>query len=328
MKRTAMCIATAIVAAMVAVMLAGCSSQSSTSASASAASSASASAEQSQAEIIAELNEALANVPAYKSVTVTEEDETTLFADEITADDSSASSASIEAASSESAASSAAAEEAGAEADVLKSKTVYQFDASGDKLKTSMTGEIGDIKIQFFSDGDDAVCVTDGPVYSGTTEQFELSHFAGIDTYLMETIGDPNVLIDCAANAEKLESHGLTYYMLTLDPEKYIASDEILTMMADSGESVREAFFTIGFEEDGSIASMDLAITYETFKNWKGLMFSDYDSTVIDSMPEADKTYEEMEADSQAKIDALYDELEMTDDIEGETDSSGTAELK
>ena len=54
-------------------------------------------------------------------------------------------------------------------------------------------------------------------------------------------------------------------------------------------------------------------------------MFSDYDSTVIDPMPEADKTYEEMEEDMAKKIDALYEEL---DTAEGSAGSSEVAEVR
>lgn len=323
MKRISLYITATIVAALAIVVLAGCSSQSASSTSASAASSISASttSAQSQDEIIAELKDALANAPAYKSVTVTESLETTFMVDdEAAAGDSSASAASSEVSSSASATSSAAADEPSAEPEVIEAKSVYKFDASGDKLKTCMTGEIGDYKIQYFSDGNDAVCVTDGPVYSGTTEQFGMTYAAGVDAYIANEVGDLNALIDCAASVEKMESNGLTFYMLTLDPKKYIASDEILTLMADSGTPVKEAFFTIGFEEDGSIASMDLAVTYEKSKNWRGLMFSDYDSTVIDPMPEANKTYEEMEEDMTMKVDALYEGLDTAESAAGSSE--------
>ena len=328
MKRISLYITATIVAALAIVVLAGCNSQPASSTSASAASSISASttSAQSQDEIIAELKDALANAPAYKSVTVTEEMESIFMADdESAASGSSASAASSESSSSESATSSAAADGSSSEPEVIEVKSVYKFDASGDKLKTCMTGEIGDYKIQYFSDGNDAVCVTDGPVYSGTTEQFGMTYAAGVDAYIANEVGDLNALIDCAASVEKMESKGLTFYALMLDSEKYIASDEILTLMAESGTPVKVAFFTIGFEEDGSIASIDLAVTYDKSKNTRGLMFSDYDSTVIDPMPEADKTYEEMEEDMTKKVDALYEEL---DTVEGSAGSSEAADVK
>lgn len=328
MKRISLYITATIVAALAIVVLAGCNSQPASSTSASAASSISASttSAQSQDEIIAELKDALANAPAYKSVTVTESLETTFMVDdEAAAGDSSASAASSEVSSSASATSSAAADEPSAEPEVIEVKSVYKFDASGDKLKTCMTGEIGDYKIQYFSDGNDAVCVTDGPVYSGTTEQFGMTYAAGVDAYIANEVGDLNALIDCAASVEKMESKGLTFYALMLDSEKYIASDEILTLMAESGTPVKVAFFTIGFEKDGSIASMDLTVTYEKSKNWRGLVFSDYDSTVIDPMPEANKTYEEMEEDMTMKVDALYEGL---DTVESEAGSSEVADVR
>ena len=194
--------------------------------------------------------------------------------------------------------------------EIIAGKTIYKFDASGDTLKTSAEAEIGDIKLTYFTDGDNAVCVTDGPVYSGTTEQFELSYAAGIDEYIAEEVGDFDTIINCVATVEKTESNGLTAYALKLDPEKYIASDEILTLMAQSGSPVTEAIITISFEEDGSIAAINKAISYEDSSVWTGLMFKDYDSTVIDPMPEATRTYEDMEEDMELKLDALYKQLE------------------
>lgn len=315
MKRVSVIIAAVLSVALMVFVMAGCSGQpaSSASASSSASSSASAASAQSQDEIIAELKAALANAPAYKSVTITEEMETTSTGDTGTSAESSSASTS-----------SAASEES----NTIKAATVYKFDMSGDKLKTSLEAELDDVKLQYFTDGDDAVIVTDGPVYSGTAEQFGLTHTGGVDAYLKGTIGDFDTLVNCVASAEKLESNGLTFYMLTLDPAKYIASDEILTLMADNGEAVKEALYTIGFEEDGSLATIDEAITYEGFKTWTGLTFSDYDSTVIDPMPKADKTYDEMEEDIAAKLAELSDELDATGDLSGEAVSSAAAEAK
>lgn len=322
MKRMTLVIVAALAAALAVFAIAGCSSQSASSASTSGSTSASAASEQSQEEIIAELKGAIANAPAYKSVTITVgESSTVTDKAEAAEDDSSESAASSEAASSES----AAADDADTEYEAIEAKTVYKFDASGETLKTSMVAEIEGITLQYFTDGDAAVFVSDGPVYSGTTEQFDLAHTNGVETFLVEEIGDLNTLVDCAAEAEKMESNGMTFYLLTLDPEKYIASDEILQIMADAGSPVKEASLTIGFEEDGSIASIDLATTYDDVKVWKGLMFSDYDNTAIDPMPEADKTYEEMEADTQAKLDALAAELEEAESAEA---SSEAAEAK
>ena len=57
------------------------------------------------------------------------------------------------------------------------------------------------------------------------------------------------------------------------------------------------------------------------------LLFSDYDSTVIDPMPAADKTYEDMEDDMQEKLDAFEEELESDEGSEEEA-SSASAEAK
>ena len=53
---------------------------------------------------------------------------------------------------------------------------------------------------------------------------------------------------------------------------------------------------------------------------------SDFDSTVIDPMPEAEKTYEEMEADINEKLESFEEELEMTDEYLDE--ASDAAEVK
>ena len=129
-----------------------------------------------------------------------------------------------------------------------------------------------------------------------------------------------NTCIDCFDTVVKEQQGDVTVYTVTLDPEKYMASDEILTLMAESGTPVKEAFFTIGFEEDGCIASIDLAVTYDKSKNWRGLVFSDYDSTVIDPMPEANKTYEEMEEDMTMKVDALYEGLDTAESAAGSSE--------
>ena len=284
MKRITSIIVTALVAALAACALAGCGGQSASSSasasdSGSGSASASAEAEQSQDELTAELKDALANVPAYKSVTIEAEDSTVSEGD----------------------------------GEAVTATTVYKFDASGEALKTSAEIEIMDVKLAYYTDGDNAVCVTDGPVYSGTVEQFELTYAAGAEAYLKDAIGDFDTLIDCAAQVEKMESNGLTFYMLTLDPEKYIASDEALKLLAEYGSPVKEAFFTIGFEEDGSIASLDLAVSYEDSQKLTNLMLKDYDSTTIDPMPEATRTFEDMEEDMQLKYDALYAQLDASE---------------
>ena len=49
--------------------------------------------------------------------------------------------------------------------------------------------------------------------------------------------------------------------MMTLDPQKYIDSDEALRILVDSGTKVEGAVVTVGFEEDGSIVSIDEAVS-------------------------------------------------------------------
>ena len=132
MKRTTICIIAALSAMLAIGAMAGCSSQPASSASASGESSASASAsEKSPVDILAELKDSLENVPAYKSVTMTEEMTTWTNEDEDAEESSSASAESSGAASSKSAASNPT-------EDILEATTIYKFDASGDKMKTSM----------------------------------------------------------------------------------------------------------------------------------------------------------------------------------------------
>lgn len=309
MKRTGLYVTAAIVAALSLGMMAGCSSQPASSANASSASaSASAAAQKSQDEIIAELKDAVAKAPEYKSVTITEQDRSWLNSHAEAAGSGSSAAASSESTADE----------------TIEAKVVYKFDASGDTLKTSSAFEMQDIAMQYFTDGDKAVCVTDGPVYSGTPEQFGLTHAAGAEALIEGTIGDLESLINCTSSVTQVQADGVTTYELTLDPEKYIESDEILKMMADSNDPITEARITVGFDKDGRIVSMSNTSVFTTVTSVKTLDLSDYDSTVVDPMPEATRTYEEMEADMQAKIDTWIAESEEAD---GET-ASAPAELK
>ena len=327
MKRITMCVAAALVAALAAGTMAGCGSQPAASASgsgsasassASGSASASAVAEQSQDEIIAELKGALKNVPKFKSVTVTEDSISTLSN---VADATETSSS--EAASS----SSAAAEEAGAESDSIAARTVYKFDESGDTVRTSMTGEIEDITLQYFTEGDNAVCVTDGPVYSGTVEQFDLPHAAGSKAYLSSATGDLDTIVECIATATKSQQDGMTVYELTLDPAKRIASDEVFQILADNGDPILSESVIVGFDEKGYLVWANEKREFQDTTAEKNLMLSDFDSTVVDPMPEADKTYEEMEADIDEKYEALFAEWEAAESAEGAV-SSEAAEVK
>lgn len=191
-----------------------------------------------------------------------------------------------------------------------------------------MVGEIDDIAIRYCSDGDDAVCVTDGPVYSGTTEQFDQSHFAGVEAYLEGAVGDLNTIADCVGSVAKEQQDGLTAYTLTLDPEKYMASDEILTMMKEYGDPVVSAVFTLGFDGEGHLASIHEVVEYAKSIADRTYTLSDFDSTTVDPMPAADKTFEEMEADINEKYEALEDELDATSEYQDEAASSDAAEAK
>ena len=301
MKRNTICITAALAAALAVGALVGCSGQStSASASASAASesaSASATAEQSSEELVAEFKAAAESVPDYKSVTINVEESSTV-----------------------------AGSEAG-EDDAIAGTTVYKFDETGDTLKTSVDAEVAGIKLKYITDGDEAVFVSDGPIYSGTVEQFDIPSAAGPGAYLDSAIGPLDTLAACASSVEKLESHGLVFYTLTLDPEKYIASDEALKLLADAGSPVTEALVTVGFDEDGSICSIDKKVAYSDITAVRNLVFSDYGATTVEDLPAADKTYEEMEADMQEKLDALSSELDLTDDSES-AESSSAAEAK
>ena len=291
MKRTTVYIVLALAAALAMGAMAGCGNQSASSS--SAADSGSATAEQTQEEIIAEFKDIIANKPTYKSVTVNE----------------------LVKASYE-------AEDANEEDGTIEAATVYQFDASGDKLKTSMTGEVDGITVKYFSVGDDAVFVSDGPVYSGTTEQFDLSHFGGVEEYLTESLGDLNTIVECVDTAAKEQEGDVTVYTLTIDPEKFMAADEILTMLKEDGDAIVSEVYTFGVDQEGRIVSATEAREFEKkHRSDVEITLSEFDSTVIDPMPEADKTYEDLEADEAAKYETLIKEIEGDEALESAVNS-------
>lgn len=281
MKRAATLIATALSLALATGALVGCGGQQS---SMPAEPEASAEAtEQSQEELLTEFQEMMTRVPVCKSVTVTAEESSVFKKDNN---------------------------------DTVSAKTVYKFDESGVRIRTSSETEIEGIKMAYYTDGDDAVFVTDGPIYSGTTEQFGLNYTDGVHTYLKDIIGEPGVLADCATKVEKLESEGLTFYTLTLDIDKYTATDEALKALADSGMPLTEAVISVGFNDDGSICSLDKKLEYEDIIALWNLGLSDHDNTVVDPMPEATKTYEEMEADMAEKFEEAFEDEEPATDAE------------
>ncbi len=292
MKRMVAGVKAALVVAMALMAFAGCSGNAASSAStqASGASSASASSAsssaQSTSELAAELKAAIANAPAFKSVTVTVESGAVFVSK--TAEESASSASSAEDPQSES----------------LEGTTVYKFDASGDVIKTSAVAQFADTEFKSFTEGENAVFVADGSAYAGTAEQYNMTHAKGFEAFLLSTIGDLPTLVDCAAEIEKTQANGYTFYLVKLDPESYIASDEALKFMANEGDSVKEALLAVSFNEDGSFASIDLGINYEKDHAVSNhLVFSDYDNTVVDPMPAADKTFEDWRAEITAELE-------------------------
>ena len=306
MKRVSAIIVATLIATLAICVVAGCSGQS---ASSSAA-------KQTPEEIIAELKGAIANQPEFKSVTLTEVSISTFKNAATTEGGASGEAASSKAASSEAASSESAAAEDPVDANAIKSKTVVKFDESGEALKTDAIYEIEDIKLEYYSDGDKAVCVTDGPVYSGTTEQFDQPQFAGFEACFYGAVGDLNTCIDCFDTVVKEQQGDVTVYTVTLDPEKYMASDEILTMMKDAGDPVLSAVFTFSIDKDGRLVSLNRVVDYNVSSIDVTHALSDFDSTVIGPMPEADKTYEEMESDINVKFEQLAAELDVTDEYQ------------
>jgi hypothetical protein len=191
-----------------------------------------------------------------------------------------------------------------------ESKTVYKFDASGDKLKTCATFEEDGAKAQYFTDGDAAVCVTDEGTYGGTVEQFELTQANGVDALIKDTFGDSSTIFDCATKVTQDTAEGYTTYEITLDPDKYTVADETIQFLIDPDSPLTEAVASYVVDADGHIVSMGATLAFTDSTIIKTMNFSGFDSTTVDPMPKADKTFEEMEADVQAELDALYDELD------------------
>ena len=125
-----------------------------------------------------------------------------------------------------------------------------------------------------------------------------------------------NTCIDCFDTVVKEQQGDVTVYTVTLDPEKYMASDEILTMMKDAGDPVLSAVFTFSIDKDGRLVSLNRVVDYNVSSIDVTHTLSDFDSTVIGPMPEADKTYEEMESDINVKFEQLAAELDVTDEYQ------------
>jgi hypothetical protein len=187
--------------------------------------------------------------------------------------------------------------------ETIDQQATYKFDESGETPKSSIEVSISDVQLSYYIDGNDVACVTDGPVYSGTVEEFGLETSTTPESYLEQVIGKRGSLADCAATIEKLETSVMDIFVVTLDPQALIASDETLQMLADSGSPVKAAKTSVGFDKEGNIASIDSTIDYGTSTIERHLLFSDYNATTIDPMPEATATYEQMMADEDAKLE-------------------------
>ena len=61
---------------------------------------------------------------------------------------------------------------------------------------------------------------------------------------------------------------------------------------------------------------------YSTVIAQRAVTLSDFDSTVVDPMPEADRTYSQMEEDEQLKLDAFAKQIEGEDEAENAESSS------
>lgn len=293
MKRKTMFIVMALIAILTVGALAGCG-QNASSESLPAQNASSETKEQSKDEVIAELKSTVANAPEFKSVTVNETTAWTYT------------------------------DEESAKPETIQATGVYKFDMSGDQPRESITAEYGGEKLQYFTDGKNAVFVSDGTAYSGTAEQFGAQDYSGFDTYIKHVIGDLDAIVGCTTSAQKVDADGLNVYAFTLDPQKYIASDPTLTVLADAGHPVKEALLTIGLNKDGNVVSMNMVVGFEDSGLVETLEFSDFGNTFVDPTPEATKTYEEMDEDRQREIEQLIKTLDAYDASAGEASPKAT----
>lgn len=303
-----------LAATMAVATLAGCSGSGQPSSSTSDPSGSPGASSQAQNEFKAELKALIADAPAFKSVTITEEGDTSISPEPAAGNSSAASSASGTSSTSAATSSNAASGNANLPADAgettISSKTIYKFDESKPAIKTSSVADIDGIEIKYVSDGDQAVMVTDKAVYSGTTAQFDQSWFKGSKAYLTDTIGDLGKLVDCADKIEKKDAGGGgTLYVLTLDPKAYTAQDPYLSLVQESPNPVESATLEIGFDKDGYITSTVLDTVFAQSQTSIRLALADFDKTTVEEMPQATGTYEDMQNDVQKKLGEFADEL-------------------
>lgn len=279
MKRVAMYIVTVFAVALAVGALAGCG-QNASSGQSSASNAQPAASKQSKDEVISDLKSTEQNAPEFKSVTVNERTAWNYTNDST------------------------------GKPETTQFSGVYKFDLSSDQPKESITAEYGGQKLQFFTDGKTAVFVSDGNAYSGTPRQFGAEDYSGFDTFVKHVVGDLETVVGCAASAEKAESSGPACYMLTLDPEKYMASDGALTMLKEEGYPVKAATLTIALNESGNIGLMSLIVDFEGSSIEETLEFSDFNSTEVEPTPKATKTYEEMDEGMRSQIQEMMKELD------------------
>ena len=221
--------------------------------------------------MLSELKEAIANAPAFTSVTVTVNSATTFVPED------------------------------GGEPDTIEGTAVYKFDEGG-TLRSSTQSESYGIAMDYYTDGDQAVLVSDGKAYGGTTKQFDLVQSKGSKACLVDTTGDLEMLLTVASGVQKEQSGADTVYSLVLDVDRYTESDEGLSTMAQLGSKVQDATASITFDADGYIVAVDQATDYSSFSTKTNVTLSDFDATVVDPMPEATATYDEMLADTLPSV--------------------------
>ena len=286
MKRSNIYIASALSAALALGAVVGCGNQAQDQQKEATEQATEQTQELSQEELLAEFKDAAVKAPAFTSVTVHEQSMSAYTGEKI--------------------------EDSGP--DTISTTADYKFDESGSKPKTSAECEVDSVKLKYVSDGEKVVFVSDEGNYEGTVEQFELTFTQGLEAYLKEIMGVPKDLVACASNIAKEQQGDNTVWTLTLDPEKYMQSDEILQTIAKSDDPITEETVTVTFDKDGNIIEMsEKSVFAKDHSSESKLSFSDFDKTTVEALPKADKTYEDYEKDEEAKLDELTDSVEVED---------------